>query len=115
MRSRARRACWCSARCLARRMSRCPSDTWGSCRPRRRAAARGVPVYGECGGLMYLARVLIDGEGRRHEMVGLLPAESTMAEARLSLGYREAESRGTPLLPAGARVRGHEFHWSTLT
>jgi cobyrinic acid a,c-diamide synthase len=80
----------------------------------RATAAAGVTVYGECGGLMYLGRALTDAGGRRHEMAGLLPAESTMATARLALGYREAESCGTPLLAAGERVRGHEFHWSTL-
>ena len=80
----------------------------------RAAAARGVPIYGECGGLMYLGRALTDAEGARHAMVGLLPCESTMQGARLTLGYREAESCGTPLLPAGERVRGHEFHYSAL-
>ncbi|MEI7926807.1 MAG: cobyrinate a,c-diamide synthase, partial [Chloroflexota bacterium] len=79
------------------------------------AAAGGVPVYGECGGLMYLGRALTDAEGVRHGMTGLLPCESTMHGTRLTLGYREAESLGTPLLPAGERVRGHEFHFSTLT
>ena len=80
----------------------------------RGAAARGVPIYGECGGLMYLGRALTDAEGARHAMTGLLPCESTMQETRLTLGYREAESFGTPLLAAGERVRGHEFHWSAL-
>lgn len=80
----------------------------------REAAARGLPVYGECGGLMYLGRSLVDLEGESHEMVGLVPAHSVMTRDRLTLGYREAESRGTPLLPVGERVRGHEFHWSTL-
>ena len=81
----------------------------------RAAAARGVPVYGECGGLMYLGRALTDTEGTRHAMAGLLPCDSTMRGTRLALGYREAESCGTPLLPRGERVRGHEFHWSSLT
>jgi cobyrinic acid a,c-diamide synthase len=57
---------------------------------------------------------LADHEGQAHTMAGLVPADSAMTRDRLSLGYREAESRGTPLLPAGERVRGHEFHWSTL-
>ena len=80
----------------------------------RAAAARGVPIYGECGGLMYLGRALTDADGTRHAMAGLLPCESTMESARLTLGYREAESLGTPLLQRGERVRGHEFHYSTL-
>ena len=80
----------------------------------RAAAAAGVPIYGECGGLMYLGGALTDVEGTRHAMAGLLPCESTMQGTRLALGYREAESFGTPLLPRGERVRGHEFHWSAL-
>ena len=80
----------------------------------RAAAARGVPIYGECGGLMYLGRGLTDLDGVRHAMAGLVPAESVMRGARLTLGYREVESCGTPLLPAGERMRGHEFHLSTL-
>ena len=80
----------------------------------RGAAARGVPIYGECGGLMYLGRSLTDAEGARHAMAGVLPCASTMQGARLALGYREAESCGTPLLPRGERMRGHEFHYSAL-
>lgn len=80
----------------------------------RDAAVRGLPVYGECGGLMYLGGGIADFEGVRHPMVGLVPAESVMQGSRLTLGYREVESCGTPLLPAGERMRGHEFHWSGL-
>ena len=80
----------------------------------RAAAARGLPIYGECGGLMYLGGGITDFDGRRHAMADLVPAESVMAGSRLTLGYREVESRGTPLLAAGERMRGHEFHWSGL-
>ncbi len=78
------------------------------------AAARDVPIYGECGGLMYLGRSLTSFEGERRTMAGLLPADSVMRGSRLTLGYREVESCGTPLLPSGGRMRGHEFHWSAL-
>ena len=81
----------------------------------RQAAARGVPVYGECGGLMYLGRSLTGFDGEAHPMVELLPAVSSMSQSRLSLGYREVEARSDgPLLTSGQQVRGHEFHWSTL-
>ncbi|CAI8006807.1 Cobyrinate a,c-diamide synthase, partial [Geodia barretti] len=81
----------------------------------RQAAARGIPVYGECGGLMYLGRSLTGFDGRAHSMAGLLPAVSAMSQSRLSLGYREVEARADgPLLSKGQQVRGHEFHWSTL-
>ena len=81
----------------------------------RRAAERGVPVYGECGGLMYLGRSLTGFDGITHPMAELLPAVSSMSQSRLSLGYREVEARDDgPLLSKGQQVRGHEFHWSTL-
>ena len=81
----------------------------------RDAAAQGVPVYAECGGLMYLGKSLSDLEGERHPMVGVIPAVSSMSQTRLTLGYREVESRSDgPLMARGHRVRGHEFHWSTL-
>ena len=81
----------------------------------RQASERGVPVYGECGGLMYLGRSLTGFDGEAHPMAGLLPAASAMSQSRLSLGYREVEALSDgPLLASGQQVRGHEFHWSTL-
>jgi len=81
----------------------------------RRAARCGAVVYGECGGLMYLGRTLSDLGGRAHPMVGLVPLNSVMRGARLTLGYRTLTAvRSSPLLGQGERVRGHEFHWSEL-
>ena len=77
------------------------------------AGARGVAVVGECGGLMYLARALTDGSGRRHEMVGVVPIETAMRAGRLTLGYRTITAlRDGPLLAQGETVRAHEFHYS---
>lgn len=82
----------------------------------RAVIAAGLPVYAECGGLMYLGEALIDLEGRRHPMVGALPVTSTMTERRLTMGYRTVVARRDHLLlAAGEQLRGHEFHWSTLT
>ncbi len=81
----------------------------------RQAAASGMPIYGECGGLMYLGQRLTDSEGRAHDMVGLVPACSSMGQARLTLGYRTVRALSDgPLLRRGEAVRGHEFHWSVL-
>ena len=81
----------------------------------RQAVAKGVPVYAECGGLMYLGKSLSDLEGVTHPMIGVIPAKSAMSQSRLTLGYREVEScSDSPVLLKGQRVRGHEFHWSTL-
>ncbi|NOX61827.1 MAG: cobyrinate a,c-diamide synthase [Chloroflexi bacterium] len=78
----------------------------------RQAHARGLPIYAECGGLMYLTESIIDHEGRSHKMVGLLPGHSRLGE-RLTLGYRLAEAVADSwLLKQGERVRGHEFHYS---
>lgn len=80
----------------------------------RRFAAGGRPVYGECGGLMYLGEALVDLEGERHLMVGALPAVSRM-QPRVTLGYREAEALAdSPIARRGWTLRGHEFHYSTL-
>ncbi len=76
------------------------------------AHRRGLPIYAECGGLMYLTQAIVDCDGRRHEMVGLLPGRSVMS-GRLTLGYRLARVAGDSwLLPGGETVRGHEFHYS---
>ncbi|ADY27717.1 Cobyrinic acid A,C-diamide synthase (plasmid) [Deinococcus proteolyticus MRP] len=75
-------------------------------------AAAGRPVIGECGGLMYLGETLEDLEGRTHAMCSVIPARTRM-QPRLSLGYREARAlAASPLAPAGAQLRGHEFHYS---
>ena len=81
----------------------------------RRAAEDGLPIYAECGGLMYLCMGITDFEGRRHPLVGLVPGWSTMTRDRLSLGYATVTARRDgPLMRRGQRVRGHEFHWSRL-
>lgn len=82
----------------------------------RRFAEAGRPVYGECGGLMYLGEALIDSDGVRHPMVGALPVTTAMEPALRSLGYREVTTRRETILgPAGTVFRGHEFHYSGVT
>jgi len=78
----------------------------------RQAHQRGLPIYAECGGLMYLTETIRDLGGREHPMIGLLPGRSLMSD-RLTLGYRVARAAGDSwLLAAGETVRGHEFHYS---
>jgi cobyrinic acid a,c-diamide synthase len=73
------------------------------------------PVHGECGGYMVLGGVLTDADGAPHEMVGLLGLETSFAQRRMHLGYRLAELLAPmPGHQAGARLRGHEFHYSTI-
>jgi cobyrinic acid a,c-diamide synthase len=80
---------------------------------RRFAATR--PVHGECGGYMVLGRALIDADGTRHEMLGLLDLVTSFATRKLTLGYREARLLNDGTLGAsGTRLRGHEFHYATI-
>ena len=91
-----------------RRTSRCTP-------PSSDAVDRGVPVYAECGGLMYLGESLSNLDGEFHPMIGAIPAVSSMSQKRLTLGYRDVEAVADgPLLAKGQRVRAHEFHWSVL-
>ena len=79
------------------------------------AASQGMPIYAECGGLMYLGESMRDLEGCRYEMAGVIPASSRIDKPRLSLGYRTATALADgPLLKQGETVHGHEFHWSEL-
>lgn len=72
-------------------------------------AAAGAPIAAECAGLLYLARSL---DGR--PMCGVLDADARMSE-RLTLGYRDAVAVSDSVLaPAGARMRGHEFHRTVI-
>lgn len=76
------------------------------------AAAAGMPIYAECGGLMYLTETLLDQEGRAFPMVGVLPGRSRMTQ-RLTLGYRTIRAHSANwLLQPGEALRGHEFHYS---
>jgi len=81
----------------------------------RRAVRAGMPVYAECGGMMYLSRELVDFEGRCFRMAGVVPGRVVMDRRLAGLGYREAVAlTSNPLMEAGQVVRGHEFHWSRL-
>ena len=81
----------------------------------RRCADRGTVVYGECGGYMVLGERLQDGDGVTHDMVGLLPVETSFASPSLSLGYREVALAEDGVLGSrDARFRGHEFHFASV-
>ena len=78
--------------------------------------ARTRPVHGECGGYMVLGNGMVDAQGRRHAMLGLLGVETDFARRKMTLGYRAATLLADgPLGPAGTKLRGHEFHYATLT
>ena len=76
----------------------------------------GMPIYGECGGFMFLCRYLsgTDG-GRTFPMAGCFDFKVTMSKQLRSLGYREIRlKKDTIIGKKGDRIRGHEFHYSSL-
>lgn len=78
-----------------------------------KAVQDGMPVYGECGGLMYLTRSIrgYRGEKKTRKMAGLVDADTLMT-SRLTLNYAEADCSG-PIF-GRAHLRGHEFHYSSI-
>jgi cobyrinic acid a,c-diamide synthase len=77
-------------------------------------ASDGVPVLGECGGMMALAESLTTTDGDTHEMAGVLPADVTMQERYQALDHVELQAQADTLTAgAGDTLRGHEFHYSS--
>jgi cobyrinic acid a,c-diamide synthase len=80
----------------------------------REAAAGGLPVYAECGGLMLLSEAISYG-GRRYPMSGVLPFEVEVLAEPQGHGYAElVVDRPNPFFAVGLRLRGHEFHYSRI-
>jgi cobyrinic acid a,c-diamide synthase len=78
------------------------------------AVHKGLPVYAECAGLMYLCRS-ISWEKRSYKMVGVIPSEINLSERPEGHGYVVARViNENPLFPVGLTIRGHEFHHSSL-
>jgi cobyrinic acid a,c-diamide synthase len=78
-------------------------------------AAAGRPIYGECGGLMYLSEGIELRDGTRHAMAGALPFATRMLATRKRLGYAEVRQLAKgPFGAAGTCLRGHEFHYSEI-
>lgn len=83
----------------------------------RERGLAGLPIYAECGGLMYLSRAIV-WRGERRAMVGLIPADAVMHKAPQGRGYvrlRETAAFPWPRLEDGPGVLpAHEFHHSRL-
>ncbi|AEJ39564.1 cobyrinic acid A,C-diamide synthase [Sulfobacillus acidophilus TPY] len=81
----------------------------------RRAVEAGMPVVAECGGYMYLMDAIVDKNGERYPMAGVIPAVAVMEARLVALGYREVTALSdNALLLANERARGHEFHYSSI-
>jgi cobyrinic acid a,c-diamide synthase len=79
-------------------------------------AADGVPILGECGGLMVLTEQLTTTGGRTASMAGVLPASVEMCDRYQALDHVELRARrDVPTADAGDSRRGHEFHYSRAT
>lgn len=77
----------------------------------KKAAEDGMPIYGECGALLYLCNSL--KTDKTYKMAGVLGANSRMTAKLQALGYTEAEAvMDSPIAKKGAIINGHEFHYS---
>jgi cobyrinic acid a,c-diamide synthase len=76
----------------------------------------GMPIYGECGGLMYLSRSLSTVEGRRVSLGNVLPLDVQMTKKMQALGHVEVEAvTDCAIARSGDILRGHEYHYSTAS
>jgi len=79
----------------------------------RTAAERGMPIYAECGGYMYLMERLVDFAGVSHDMAGVFPGAARMTGKLQMVGYVDAvQDMDTVFGAAGLPLHGHEFHFS---
>ena len=78
----------------------------------KKHAEEGMPIYAECGGLMYLTKSISFGK-KKYKMVGLFDAETQMTE-KMTLNYTEGRIRSNCLISTPAKFRAHEFHYSKI-
>ncbi|TME85968.1 MAG: cobyrinate a,c-diamide synthase [Chloroflexi bacterium] len=82
----------------------------------QRAYRSGIPIYAECGGLMYLGRSLRTDSGAIERMAGVIPVDVEMDGEIHRFGYRQLLTLEDSILSSrGQFYRGHEFHWSRIT
>jgi len=80
----------------------------------RKVAMDRMPIYAECGGLMYLTRSITEFNGKKHNMVNLFDADTIM-DKKLTLNYTEAKVVNSCILASvGKTIHGHEFHYSRV-
>ncbi len=78
----------------------------------RKAIEKGLPVYAECGGLMYLGRALLLGK-KKYSMTGVFPLSFCLEKRPQAHGYTVVEVTGdNAFYKKGTILRGHEFHYS---
>ena len=75
-------------------------------------AEEGMPIYAECGGLMYLTKSISFGK-KKYKMVGLFDAETQMTK-KMTLNYTEGRITSNCLISTPRKFRAHEFHYSKI-
>jgi len=78
----------------------------------KKYAEEGIPIYAECGGLMYLTKSISFGK-KKYKMVGLFDAETQMTK-KMTLNYTEGRITSNCLISGPAKFRAHEFHYSKI-
>lgn len=78
----------------------------------KKHAEEGIPIYAECGGLMYLTKSISFGK-KKYKMVGLFDAETQMTK-KMTLNYTEGRITSRCLVSGPAKFRAHEFHYSKI-
>ena len=78
----------------------------------KKQAEEGMPIYAECGGLMYLTKS-IDFGNKKYKMVGLFDAETQMTK-KMTLNYTEGRITSSCLISTPRKFRAHEFHYSKI-
>ena len=78
----------------------------------KKQAEEGMPIYAECGGLMYLTKS-IDFGNKKYKMIGLFDTETKMTK-KMTLNYTEGRIRSNCLVSGPAKFRAHEFHYSKI-
>lgn len=81
----------------------------------KKASSKGLPIYAECGGLMYLTKAITNLKGERYEMVGIFDRESFMTKRLQKFGYVDVNiNRPCVISEKPIKVKAHEFHRSRL-
>lgn len=90
------------------------SENGAMLRSVKKAVDEGLPVYAECGGLIYLSRS-VRHEDRTYPLAGVLEVDTEIRTRPQGHGYVEAVvDRPNPFLEPGTRLRGHEFHYGRI-
>jgi cobyrinic acid a,c-diamide synthase len=85
------------------------------CESIRHYAEKGLPIYGECGAVIYLGRNLIYN-GNKYEMCGVFPLNFEFSRKPSGHGYTAVRvDHENPFFPKGVTLKGHEFHYSLVS